>query len=601
MDVPIDRTRADAAWRQALADMLAAPALRDAATHRELLTYLVGAANRPVPQPVKEAAIALDVFGRDPSRYDPRRDAVVRVEVGRLRKRLAAAVAELPETAAHQIDIPIGSYAPVLSMRPRPAPKGRTLDAWQPPRPLRSLDLRVAALPLLAAPAVGEAAATALHESLLAALATLSQLRLVSALHNRLAALDAQGVPVLALRLGADLLIEGRLLLPAAGGPLMACIRLLNGRDGLQLVQRDVMASWPGGPDWAESLAQRIVDALAPWFAVPLRGTLRPVSEPPAEVAAMLQRARLLARQASADSEERAIRLVEQAIRAQPGCAAAHLQLAVLHGNLANRDLLRFPQQVWQALGHAERAVQLDPADIDARAMVVWYRYMTDLDQHGAMETLQALAAQSPGTKRIYQVYGGLCSHTGRTDDAVRNFRLAAAFDPMEVNPIYASALALLLGRRFDAALSMLDEVLELEPRHLYARRFRAVALASLGRHDEAERGLAELVSGSDIEAPEAGALAAQFASWRGDAALCRAHYARVEVAPYVDAMPPLRAARAMHLGDPDTAATVALDMGARRDARLTYSLGGRLGMDLRREPRIEALAQQLGWLPLTN
>ena len=600
MDTPGGRTSVDAAWRRALADLLATAALREAPLHRALLAYLVAAANRVVPLPLKEAAIALDVFGRNPASYDPRRDAIVRVEIGRLRKRLAAAAAELPASAPHRIDIPVGSYAPVLSMRPQPAPASRALDAWQPPRPLRTLDLRVAVLPFDHPSSLGDADAFAVHQAVLTALAALSQLRLVSGLHNQLAALDAQGVPVLAARLGADLLLGGRLVPNASpGGQLVAGVRLLNGRDGLQLVQREIGAAWPGQPGWAEGLAQRIVDALAPWFVVPLRGAAQRPGGLPPEVAALLQRARLLARQATAGSEDRAMRLVEQAIRAHPGGAAAHLQLAVLHGNRANRDMQRFPQQIWQALGHAERAVQLDPADIDARAMVVWYRYLTELDLGAAMDTLRELSNASPATKRIHQVYGALCSHTGRTDEAVARFRLASEFDPMEVNPIYAAALAFVLGRRHEAALGMLDEVLELEPRHLYARRFRAVTLASLGREAEAARELADLEAEGGIEPGEAGALAAHFAFWRGDAGTCRAAYARPEVAAYVDTLPPLSAARALHTGDAAGAAAIALDMGARRDGRLAYTLGGRLGLDLRRDARIDAMALQLGWLPL--
>lgn len=61
-----------------------------------------------------EYAIGMQLFRRDPASYDTTIDPVVRVQVGRLRSRLADYYGAMKEVGMLQICIPAGSYAPVL-------------------------------------------------------------------------------------------------------------------------------------------------------------------------------------------------------------------------------------------------------------------------------------------------------------------------------------------------------------------------------------------------------------------------------------------------------------------------------------------------------
>jgi TolB-like protein len=66
--------------------------------------------------PLKEFAIAVDVFGRGDN-YDPAIDATVRVEAGRLRSRLREYYDGEGKDDAVAIDIPKGGYCPVFTLR----------------------------------------------------------------------------------------------------------------------------------------------------------------------------------------------------------------------------------------------------------------------------------------------------------------------------------------------------------------------------------------------------------------------------------------------------------------------------------------------------
>lgn len=81
---------------------------------RELLLHLVEHGLLGGGEPLKELAIGLTVFKRDAAQYHPGIDPIVRVEVGRLRQRLARHYARAPRAPGWRLDLPPGSYVPVL-------------------------------------------------------------------------------------------------------------------------------------------------------------------------------------------------------------------------------------------------------------------------------------------------------------------------------------------------------------------------------------------------------------------------------------------------------------------------------------------------------
>ena len=92
--------------------LAASDALRRAPSHLRLLRYLVAKRIAGDSAAMREAAIALDVFKRDPSTYDPQVDPIVRVNIGRLRERLESHYANFDRPPKLRIVLPKGTYAP---------------------------------------------------------------------------------------------------------------------------------------------------------------------------------------------------------------------------------------------------------------------------------------------------------------------------------------------------------------------------------------------------------------------------------------------------------------------------------------------------------
>lgn len=117
----------------ALADELdaicASTAFRHSPQQQRFLRHLIARHGEGDQAALREIALAIDLFRRSASEFDPKKDPIVRVEARRLRERLTRYYALEGERAVIEIVVPIGSYVPVVRPRAMPA----TLVAATPP------------------------------------------------------------------------------------------------------------------------------------------------------------------------------------------------------------------------------------------------------------------------------------------------------------------------------------------------------------------------------------------------------------------------------------------------------------------------------------
>lgn len=112
IEVPDSATAA--AVRLACADIFASAAFARAPRMCQLLAFLVEHKLSGKESGISEYAIGLQVFGRDCSSYDTATDPLVRVQVGRLRDRLARYYAGRTDQSSVRIAIPLGHYVPTF-------------------------------------------------------------------------------------------------------------------------------------------------------------------------------------------------------------------------------------------------------------------------------------------------------------------------------------------------------------------------------------------------------------------------------------------------------------------------------------------------------
>ncbi len=128
--------------RLQLNEILSSKPFAMAARSRRFLTYIVEQTLAGEGDKIKEAVLGVEVFDR-PADFDPRVDAIVRVEAGKLRKRLEQYYEGEGEAAPLRIEIPKGAYVPQF----RPSSTVQALDLFFF---LRAPRVRYAAIALLA-------------------------------------------------------------------------------------------------------------------------------------------------------------------------------------------------------------------------------------------------------------------------------------------------------------------------------------------------------------------------------------------------------------------------------------------------------------------
>jgi TolB-like protein len=124
VEMPMESVTASAAQNvpqqeiyAALEHILASRIFNRAHRMCRLLRYLIEKDLSGSRRDMSEYAIGLEVFDRNPSTYYPGEDAVVRVQVGRLRERLKSYYAGLTHYPEWIFSIPVGNYVPVIESR----------------------------------------------------------------------------------------------------------------------------------------------------------------------------------------------------------------------------------------------------------------------------------------------------------------------------------------------------------------------------------------------------------------------------------------------------------------------------------------------------
>ncbi|MCC7235928.1 MAG: hypothetical protein IT163_11530 [Bryobacterales bacterium] len=97
--------------------ILESPWLRDSNALKLFLRYVVEETLAGRQTGLKEYALGLQVFHR-PADYDPRNDAIVRVQASQLRKKLASYYENEGRDSGLQIELPRGGYVPRFTARP---------------------------------------------------------------------------------------------------------------------------------------------------------------------------------------------------------------------------------------------------------------------------------------------------------------------------------------------------------------------------------------------------------------------------------------------------------------------------------------------------
>jgi TolB-like protein/Tfp pilus assembly protein PilF len=466
--------------------LIGSETFRRSQRHRRFLQHVIHAGLSGRRELLKEVIIGIEVFGRVMPEYDPRRDPIVRVEAGRIRDKLARYYETEGAGESFQIVLPIGNYMPLFVRR-----------KFNPQTFQRTASHSLAVLPFvnLSGDADDHSFALGVTDQLIDTIGRVPGLRVVarlSALKAREAGMDLKAIGRV---LGVDHVVEGSL--QRSGGRLRCIAQLSRTKDSLRVwserfehdtdldddlfafqdaIAEAVLAivSTIHAPQADSALPSRAVNALVP------PGTAN------REARDLFERARYLSQQRTHETITKAIALLERAVAIDPDFAQAHSHLGSCYssrvGLLSEPTYPRFHQIKQIAL----RALELDPLDGEARALLASITYRIERRWKVAEPMFHDALRAAPNSTLVHATYAEGLVYNGRCAEAMQHARLAQDLDPLNLGLRAINGRIAMFARNYELALRELNAVLQIEPDHYFARVVMGVAHLCLGDADAA-------------------------------------------------------------------------------------------------------------------
>lgn len=375
-----------------------------------------------------------------------------------------------------------------------------------PSDPIRSL----AVLPLrsMSASIDDQHFADGLTDALIADLATVSALRVVSRQSVMRYKESLSSLPQISSELGVDALIEGSVA--RSGGRLRLTAQLVHGPSDRHLwaasFDRDLKDALKLQGELARSVAHEVNITLTEQEAALL--SKRREVDP--EAYALYLRGRHFWDRRSQETMLKSIEYFEQAIGKDPMLAEAYAGIALAYLPLGYFGHVSPADSRTRSQAAAARALELAPGLPDAQVARAASRHVHDWDWEGAEKAWKGLLLKSPNNATAHLWYGLLLQTLGRTDEAISERLRALELDPLSIIVHIGLGNTLSLKGGHDRPIELFQRALELEPSN-------ANALRSLGWAHFMKRmrtqGIAELEKAAEISAGDP-----YITSWLGHA-----------------------------------------------------------------------------------
>jgi TolB-like protein len=563
-----------------------------ATSHRSqrFLTYVVENSFDEAHESLKEYAIAVEVFERDPS-YDPAIDATVRVEAGRLRARLREYYAEEGRNDTLVIDMPKGGYRATFVEREvsgnAPAPADpergpeRVIAAGQVPPstvetstapvqeagiPRRMLRWEVAAalvlcgflgwalfshsrhprstastnLPIVLAvlPFSNQTGSDAnnyvtdgLTDNLIRQLSELPRLHVMAR-----TAVERASRQDIVNRLGVKILLAGKLRRNAEGRLVLDSE--LSNANGTVLRSSQYMADESDMPSVQADVVQDVIQGLGIELnARQSAGAQKPITTSPAAFQAFL-RGDSAARDMSPRGMHASLQNYEEAVRQDPQFALAYSAMANSHMLLGlyyepPRDHMPLARQ------DAERALAIDPSLHEAHGTLGLIHLVYDWDYGAAQNELAAADARESAIRALScTAHLHLLGDREHVRHAEEDLHRMLEFDPHSPGLINELGCVSYYAGRYADSIRYYREAIAADPQAAVTYWGLGRSLAREGHYSEALETLRRFKAMNGFEPPIITAEIGYSEALSGDRRAALATVARLQqesAATYVD------------------------------------------------------------------
>ena len=464
---------------------------------------------------LKEWLLGVRVFGRSES-FDPRVDAIVRVEAGRLRTRLAQYYQTEGQNDPILILVQKGGYAPVFHARssmPREiastSVQGLTPAAGG--RKDRVNSIIVLPFLKLSADPENEFFADGLTEEITTELTQIDGLRVIA----RSTAFQYKGHALDVRRLRAELDVSAALegSVRRAGDRLRITAQLVDTRDCFHLWSQ----TWERPIDDIFAIQREVAEAIV--------GVVRkqvPCADPArdfrdgsgSEAYELYLRAMYFEGKRTVESLTKELEQLTLAAEMDSRSAPIFASLSTSHLLRAVYGLETPKRAIQRARDAASKALEIDNTSAQAHAAKGFVTALSDWDWPRAGLEFRRALELNPDVPEIHHRYAVFyLSPLGKTSEALWHIKLARHLDPMSLMLQAGECAVLVWGGQNEAAIAKGRKILELEPTCFLGHLYLSWAYLKHGMLPESVAAAEEAVRLSAENPPALSALGNAFAS----------------------------------------------------------------------------------------
>jgi eukaryotic-like serine/threonine-protein kinase len=185
------------------------------------------------------------------------------------------------------------------------------------------------------------------------------------------------------------------------------------------------------------------------------------------------------------DSILEGVKLLEQAIQADPSYAEAYAGLADCYNMLVNYSVIPPNEAFPKAKEAAEKALELDEDLAEAHTARAFIYFMWEWNWADAGSEYRRAIELKPNYSSALQWYSSLLAATGRTDEALAQVKQARDLDPFSLSIAAHPGWINYLSRNAEATVREARQALKLDPNFLPARRYLALGYDLQGKYNE--------------------------------------------------------------------------------------------------------------------
>jgi TolB-like protein/Tfp pilus assembly protein PilF len=200
----------------------------------------------------------------------------------------------------------------------------------------------------------------------------------------------------------------------------------------------------------------------------------------------------------SNDAQRNAITSYEGAVQLDPSFALAWARLSRADAALYFIRADQTPARRDVARRALENAQELSPNLPETQLALGYYQYWVLRDYGLAQETFARLSEILPGSSDILYALGLVTRREGRWDESIAHFERCLALDPRNAEVLSNAAWTYAMLRKFPPALKLYDRALEITPDDLDIVAAKAGTYQAEGNLKEA----AALLTGINVQSP---------------------------------------------------------------------------------------------------